>query len=122
VRIGLAAAVLLACAGCGRNEALLRIRNSGPASLQDVAVLSPNDEARFGDVPSGSTTPYVPVKHGVGSFAAFRFASNGVQVQQNVVDFVGWRPLPGGAFTYRVQLGPGVSHPFLRVIEIVKDR
>ena len=85
-------------------------------------MLFPNDEVRFGDIPAGSTTPYATVKHGVGRDAAFRFATNGVQVKQNVIDFVGWRPMPGTAFTYKVQLDPGVSHPFLRVIEIVKDQ
>ena len=30
--------------------------------------------------------------------------------------------MSGAAFTYRVQLEAGVSQPFLRVIEVVKDR
>jgi hypothetical protein len=28
----------------------------------------------------------------------------------------------GTAFSYKVQLEPGVSHPFLRVVEVVKDQ
>ena len=83
-------------------------------------MLFPKDEVRFGDIPAGSTTPYATVKHGVGRNAAMRFSSAGVQVQQNVIDFIGWKPVPGAAFTYRVQLDP--SQPFLRVIEVVKDR
>jgi hypothetical protein len=69
-----------------------------------------------------SNTPYATVKHGVGPYAAFRFASNGVLVQQSVIDFVGWKHIPRAAFTYKVQLEPGVSQPFLRVVEVLQDR
>ena len=85
-------------------------------------MLFPNDDVRFGDVAAGSTTAYATVKHCVGRYAAFRFAANGVQVKQNVVDFVGWKPMLGTAFTYKVQLEPGASHPFLRVTEVVKEQ
>jgi hypothetical protein len=120
-RMLVTAVVLLACANCGRNEAKLRIYNDGPVSLEELTVLFPDDEVRFRDVAVRSATPYVTVKHGVGPYAAFKFVSKGVPVQQNVVDFVGWKPIKGAAFTYRVHLEVGVSQPFLRVIEIVKE-
>jgi hypothetical protein len=73
-------------------------------------------------VAASATSPYREVPHGVGRDAAFRFVSNGAPIQQNVIDFVGWEPLRGRAFTFRVQLEPGRSGPFLRVVEIAKDK
>src|SRR5215813_5276850 len=122
IRTVLAVATLLICARCGSHDAELRIHNIGPAPLENVTVVFPNVEVRFGDVPGRSVTPYATVRRGVGPYAAFRFISNGAHVQQNVTDFVGWKPINGAAFTYRVQLEPGVSQPFLRVIDVVKDR
>ena len=90
-RLGVAvvAAGLLAGARCGRNDAELRLYNNGPTGLENLTLLFPKDEVRFGDVAVHSTTPYATVKHGGGEYAAFRFRFNGVPVQQNVIDFVG---------------------------------
>jgi hypothetical protein len=115
-------AALLGCIHCGRNNAQLRIINSGSAALQDVIIVFPNDEVKFGDIPAQSASRYVAVKHGVGPYAAFRFIWNGVEVRQNVMDFIGWKPISGQAFTYRVQLEPRASQPFLRVTKVEKDR
>jgi hypothetical protein len=91
-------------------------------SLENVTVLFPHDEVKFGDIPTQSASRYSTVKHGVGPYAAFRFAWHGLLVEQNVVDFIGWKPMSGSAFTYRVQLDPGEPHPLLRVIEVLKDK
>jgi len=117
-----AAVCLLNCVSCERNRADLRIYNDGSSVLQQLTVLFPKDEVDFGDVGANVTTSYVPVPHGIGPYAAFRFVLNGVPVKQFVTDFVGWKPLSGKAFTYRVRIEPGRSQPFLRVVEVVRDR
>jgi hypothetical protein len=60
-----------------------RRRATSASRGDDPADALRSDRAR------GQRLPYATVKHGVGSYAAFRFVSKGVQVGQNVVDFVG---------------------------------
>ena len=117
-----AAAGLLICLGCGRKSAQLRIYNDGSVAFEHLTVLYPRDQVTFGDVGAKATTSYREAPHGVGRDASFRFVSNGVPVQQNVIDFIGWKPLSGKAFTYRVHIEPGRSQPFLRLVEVVRDK
>jgi hypothetical protein len=117
-----AAAGLLSCLSCDRNDAELRIYNDGSVVLQQFTVLFPKDEVTFGEVGANARSSYLRVPHGIGRDASFRFVLNGVPVKQFVADFVGWKPLSGKAFTYHVRIEPGRSQPFLHVIEVVRDK
>jgi hypothetical protein len=106
---------------CQTSKARLRITNEGSAYFENLTVLFPKDEIGFGPVPAGATTAYREVAHGVGRDASFRFIVNGQPTEQFVVDFAGWTPMKGKAFTYRVRIEPGRSQPFLNVLSIHKD-
>lgn len=113
---------LVSSASCSRGEAELRIYNEGRIALQQLTVLFPDDQVSIGDVRPQSASAYVHVQHGVGDYAAFRFTVDGVPVDQIVADFVGWKPVAGKRFTYRVQLEPRTSGPFLRLLEVVREK
>src|SRR5262245_17305087 len=115
---------LMLFAGCRQNPenlVQLRIHNESATRIEKLVVLFPEDNVEFGDVESGAFSMYRSVPHGVGPHASLRFVVNGIPFE-NFVDFVGWRPLTGRAFTYRVRLDPGESQPFLNIFEVVKDR
>jgi hypothetical protein len=76
----------------------------------------------FGDIGPGALCSYREVPHGVGPYAAFVFTMDGVPVRQNVADFVGWRPISGNTFTYRVRVESGRTGPFLRLTAVTTDR
>jgi hypothetical protein len=121
--LGISIAVgLISSASCGRSNVNLRIHNESSTAVQQLSVLFPEDEVEFGDVAPGAFSSYREVAHGVGPDASFRFVLNGVPINQYVADFVGWKPIKGVAFTYRVRLEAGRSQPFLNVIAVVRDR
>ena len=91
-------------------------------ALRQLTVLFPKDEVSFGDVDVNTTSSYRTVPHGVGEYASFKFVLNGIPIKQNVADFVGWKPISGEAFTYRVRVETGTTQPFLRVIAVERDR
>jgi len=122
LRIAVLVGGLLACVGCHRNDARLRVFNDGPSTVEKLTVLFPRDEVKFGDVAARSASAYATVRHGVGPNAAFRFVWNGAVVEQEVIDFIGWKPVSGVAFTYHIRLEESTPHPFVRVISVVKDR
>jgi hypothetical protein len=113
---------LLVCNSCGNTRAQLRIRNESSETIHDLAVRFPEDEVEFGDIGGGALSAYREVRSGVGPYASFRFVWNGVPIKQDVADFVGWKPMSGAAFTYRVRVEPGRSQPFLNIIAVVKGR
>jgi len=90
--------------------------------IRQLTVRFPEDEVEFGDVGAEAFSSYREVPHGVGPYASFRFVLDGVSIEQNVADFVGWTPMNGVAFTYRVRAEPGRSQPFLNLVAVVKDR
>jgi hypothetical protein len=107
---------------CGQHKAELRIYNAGSLPIERVTVYFPKDHVTFADVGPNVVTAYQEVPHGIGRDASFRFVVNGAPIEQYVVDFVGWRPIPGMAFTYRVRIEPGESRPLLRVVEVVREK
>jgi hypothetical protein len=113
---------LVFCPSCGPRNMQLRIRNEGSKAIQQLTVRFPEDEVEFGDVGPGAFSSYREVPHGVGPYASFRFVFNGVPIEQYVADFVGWKPVKGVAFTYRVRVEPGRLQPFLNIVAVVKDR
>lgn len=122
LRLPLALAGLSIPFACGQHNAELRIYNAGSVPIQRMTVYFPDDHVTFADVGPNVVTPYQQVPHGVGRDASFRFVVNGAPIEQYVADFVGWRPIPGRAFTYRVEIEPGESKPLLRVMEIVREK
>jgi hypothetical protein len=109
------------CMSCRNSKARLRIENDGSASFENLTVMFPKDQIGFGPIAAGATTAYREVAHGVGRDASFRFVVNGQATEQFVVDFVGWTPMKGKAFTYRVRIEPGRSQPLLNVLSVHKD-
>ncbi len=75
----------------------------------------------FGDIGPGEISSYRRVPNGVGRSAAFRFSMNGDLTTQAVEDFVGWEPIRGEAFTYRVHLDTA-PRPLVSIIDVVRDR
>lgn len=103
----LAAVLLLAACGCDQDRARLRVANVGAVPIRDLTVMFPDERVGFGDVPAGATTGYEDFRHGVYSYAAYRFEIDGALVSQPVIDWVGEEPLPGEAFTYSLALEGG---------------
>ena len=101
------AAVLVAACGCDQDRARLRVANVGAVPIRDLTVMFPDERVGFGDVPAGATTGYEDFRHGVYSYAAYRFEIDGALVSQPVIDWVGEEPPPGEAFTYSVALEGG---------------
>jgi hypothetical protein len=121
LRTVIAAAVVF-CPGCQRGKAQLRVHNETSTALQQLEVIFPRETVKFGDVGAGTLSASREARHGVGQYASFRFVVNGTSVRQDVADFVGWKPLSGAAFTYRVSLKPGRSQPFLDIVAVERDR
>ena len=107
---------------CSDESAQLRIENVGATPLDRVVVCFPKNEVNFGNVASGATSRFVEVPHGVGPYAAFWFSVDSPPVHQLVMDWSGWKPLPGRAFTYRVRLRPAVKYRYLEVVEVKRER
>jgi hypothetical protein len=80
----------------------LRITNAGTMAVEDLTVLFPEDEIKFGDIPPGTTTDYQDVPNGVYGYAAYRFEIDGKGILQPVTDWVGEEPWGGKAFTYTI--------------------
>lgn len=98
--------------GCRYEKTQLRVHNDTSMAIQHLDVLSPEETVEFGDVGARELSEYRTLRDGVGPYASFRFVLNGVPVKQYVADFVGWKPLNGTAFTYRIKLKSGTSQPF----------
>jgi len=121
--LGIALAVgLITCPSCRRSNVSLRIYNEGSIAIRQLTVRFPEDEVEFGDVGRAAFSSYRAVTHGVGPYASFRFALTDAPIKQYVADFVGWKPIKGVAFTYRVRVEAGRSQPFLNVLAVVRDR
>ena len=103
----LAAVVLLAACGSDLEPTRLRVANVGAVPIRDLTVMFPDEQVGFGDVPAGATTGYEDFRHGVYSYAAYRFEIDGALISQPVIDWVGEEPLPGEAFTYSLALEGG---------------
>lgn len=88
------------------NYQKLRITNQSTFSINNLVVRFPEDQVVFGDVPSGETTDYRVVPHGVYRYAAYDFEVDGQKYQQPVVDWVGESPLNGKVFTYILDVDP----------------
>ena len=114
--------ILLACLNCGHSSARLRISNESSVVIRQMSGEYPNEVIQFGDVGPSMLTPYHAVSRGVGRYASFSFIIDGNRVEQRVADFVGWKPIEGAAFTYRVRVEPGRSGPRLNLIEVSRDR
>src|SRR5262245_54559316 len=123
-RVPLLTALILfgGCRQNPENSMQLRIHNESATRIEKLVVQFPEDNVEFGDVGPAAFSVYRSVPHGIGPHASLRFVVNGIPYENLVVDFVGWRPLSGRAFTYRVRLDPGESQPFLNIFEVVKDR
>ena len=66
--------------------ARLRINNSGTMDVENLTVLFPEDEIKFGDISAGSTTEYLDVPNGVFGYAAYQFEIDGQMITQSVTD------------------------------------
>jgi hypothetical protein len=115
------AASLLLFPSCGWRAAYLRVHNESSVPLRQFSVCFPQEEIKFGDIAPGEISSYRRVPNGVGRWAAFRFSMNGNLTTQAVEDFVGWEPIKGEAFTYRVQLDTA-RRPLVRIIDVIRDR
>lgn len=115
------AASLLLLSSCGWKAAYLRVHNESSVPLRQFSVCFPQEEIRFGDIGPGEISSYRRVPNGVGRDAAFRFSMDGNLTTQAVEDFVGWEPIKGEAFTYRVRLGTA-PRPRVTIIEVIRDR
>lgn len=114
--------VALACAmliGCGQaataplpNAAAqsdvpqLRITNASEFVFDRVVVFFPREQITFEAVAPGATTPYQPVQRGVYGYAAYEMTFDGRTIKQDVLDWMGEKPLPGSAFTYVLSVDP----------------
>ena len=87
----------------------LRVVNAGTVDISGLVVRFPEGTVNFGDVPAGATTGYRDAAGGVYRYAAYEYALDGKPVLQRVADWVGESPMPGGAFTYRIELDPGAG-------------
>jgi hypothetical protein len=107
------ALLALLAAGCDEGVAgpstapQLRVVNAGPASLEQLSALFPEEQVSFGDVHPGTPTTYRAVPKGVYRYAAWRFVRDGSPVLQPVIDWVGESPMDGEAFTYTIAMRTG---------------
>jgi hypothetical protein len=105
-----------------QQHARLRITNGGEMSVEDLTVLFPEDEIRFGDIVAGGSTEYQAVPNGVYGYAAYRFRVDGETVLQPVIDWVGEVPLEGDSFTYVIDFDSSRSQwEMVRLLEVTRD-
>ena len=84
----------------------LRVRNDGDIKLERIVVIFPDERVTFGPLLPGSTSAYQTVQLGVYETAAFEVLVDSRTLEQAVIDWVGARPLAGGAFTCAVVVDP----------------
>jgi hypothetical protein len=102
--------------------ARLRIYNSGTMDVENLTVLFPEDEIKFGDISAGSTTEYLDVPNGVFGYAAYQFEIDGQMITQSVTDWVGEVPLGGDTFTYVITFSSSRSQwEMVKLIEVKID-
>src|SRR5688572_33145761 len=58
-------------------QSRLRVRNLGSLAIRELVIVFPQEEVRFGDVESGTTTRHLDVPGGVYSLAAIRHSWEG---------------------------------------------
>lgn len=114
-------------AGCGSptapvQEPRLRVVNIGPASAKALTVWFPDDQIAFGDVSAGRRTAYRHVRGGVFPIAAYRLRVDGQVVTQPVLDWIGYEPMEGRAFTYTIDVNPRRSRlQIVRLLSATRD-
>jgi hypothetical protein len=100
----------------------LRITNSGSSPAKSLTVAFPDSRISFGDVPAGTTTPYVPAPNGVFRYAAYWLEIDGEIVSQPVIDWVGEHPMDGSAFTYTIDVDPTRQrYQWVRLISVTRE-
>lgn len=98
--------------GCGQAATAqpdipqLRIMNASEFVLERVVVIFPQERVMFGPVAAGETTAYQPVSNGVYGYAAYEMTFDGRTIKQDVLDWMGEKPLNGSAFTYVLSVDP----------------
>jgi hypothetical protein len=125
---GFSAALWLLLAGCATpvqvspTDAMqLRVRNTGPADAVALHVLFPAADVDFGDVPAGATSDYRAVPGGVYRYGAYRLRIDGRDTTVPVIDWVGEKPMPRGAYTYVVAVDPRSGQP-VSLVGVERDR
>lgn len=98
----LLALAVVACSGIlGPERVEIRLRNTSETVLGDVVVTFPDGPVSYGDVESGSVTPYRAVDRAY-RYAAVRAVVDGDTLRVTPVDYVGESLLEGGAYTYQI--------------------
>jgi len=96
-------------AGCGSPQSTgprLRITNTSSFPLDRVVVMFPNEQVTFGPIPTGETSDYQPIEHGVYGYAAYQVTFDGQTITQPVLDWMGATPLDGESFTNVLVVDP----------------
>lgn len=107
----------VACSGTLEPEQVeIRLRNTSDALLEDVVVTFPDGPVDYGDVESGSVTPYREVDRAY-RYAAVRAVVEGDTLRITPVDYVGESLLEGGAYTYQI----GLSGSRSLTLEMLRD-
>src|SRR5262245_40280726 len=102
-------------------SARLRIRNAG-GPVQGLVVFFPDDEIEFGDVAKGVTTEYRAAPHGVFGCAAWRMQVGGEERTQNVMCWVGEKPMDGKSFTYVIDFDASrTEYDRIRIQSVTRD-
>ncbi len=123
--LALLACILFFAVGCtGRIfPQRLRIKNNGTVPIENLVVLMPNSEIRFGNLAAGATTEYVNVPNGVYSYAAYRYEWNGQTLTQPVMDWVGEEPIQGREFTYTLAFDPTREQSLkIELVNVTRDQ
>lgn len=109
------------CAANGVDAPCLRIINESDQTLEELRIGFASEQVDYGTILPNSTGNYVHVPKGVYSYAAYRFKINGEEFSQSVTDFVGERPMGGGAFTYTVQYDTARRYAPIQLVKVVVD-
>ena len=90
--------------------------------IENLSVLFPDDEIRFGSISPGATSEYQDVPNGVYAYAAYHFEIDGEMILQPVIDWVGERPLDGDTFTYVLTFSPNQPlGQMVRLMEVINE-
>jgi hypothetical protein len=102
---------------------VLRITNNSEIDIERLVVIFPEDRVDFGAIAGGATTEYLPVPNGVYHYAAYELEVGGERYELPVIDWMGEEPVPGEAFTWRVDVNPDRGQwEIIQLVQATVDR